>query len=540
MKRIRTAPHEFDANLLFDEDGLKPYFAADAQVKDGGGSKVASFEHNGQRWTARLSYQVSNIVHPGDETPQGTPFALKSVKEYRLKIQRHGDEDDVGEQKFVAHIAPRWHGMQGERSNGERVEIPVPDGFHEGINVRVQGANIEFDRYPVLLQLGAEAIGINGWYFEHIHPFSNIQDAERYVRLDKDASGPVHARDGPLAALGHLLEGDRDGYRKVVQNDADSHGNKLPGYYHTTTLDPRRINEAWPDHNLPKEIKHYYAREALQADPDDPMAHPKLGASYQVSRWDETLRWSSLDRLNRELEEAVHSVLDNAGLDSSTRNGGGQFFEDAYFDVEYHEPASQPTTLDLASIEQEQKSVVIEYLADGMTDVQLESLETLATDGGQVGPADIADEHDRHVGSVRRALRGLEELVERGYGEVGLRSDFIGQMVYQAIADARDAVKNAAKTAADAAQTDRVSEAWAKFQAFCDRYGIDFRRRGDDATLDLGTVDPDDDPEVSYLVRQAYRLWTDADQNPRRFRAAAVAYRRPNGSGSTGRAFRYL
>lgn len=381
---------------------------------------------------------------------------------------------------------------------------------------------------------------MNAHYFDDVHPYSNIQDAERYVRLHRDSSGPVHARDGPLVGLAHVLESDRSGYRKLVQNDTDGHGNKLPGYYHTVTLDAARITEAWPEHDLPKEVKHYYAREAFQADPDDPLAHPKLGASYQVSRWDDTLRWDDLDKLNRELEEAVHSILENAGLDSAPQRGGGAFVEDAYFEADLHKPASPPTTLDLASIQQEQKNVVIEYLSDGLTDVQIESLETLVTDGGQVSPDEIADEHGRHVGSVRRALRGIEDLVDRGYGEVGLRSDYIGEMVYQAVADARDAVKNAANTVVDAARQDRVSETWARFQAFCDRYGVDFRRRGEDATLDLGRFDPNDDPDPEYLVRQAYNLWDDAKQDLARFRAATVTYRRPHGAGSSAPAFRYL
>ncbi|MDL0145853.1 hypothetical protein [Halobacterium salinarum] len=77
MKWIRTAPHEFDANLLFNEDGLTPFFALDRERKSGGGSKTAEFEHSGQTWLARLSYQDSNIVNPGDETPQGTPFEIE-------------------------------------------------------------------------------------------------------------------------------------------------------------------------------------------------------------------------------------------------------------------------------------------------------------------------------------------------------------------------------------------------------------------------------------------------------------------------------
>jgi len=103
------------------------------------------------------------------------------------------------------------------------------------VNVRIKGSNIAFDRYPELLRRAAIEIGVAGKYFEEPHEFSNIQDAERYVRVHRDASGPVHGRDGPIAAMGHLLESDRQGYRKVVQNDDDERGRNLLA---TTTLPP--------------------------------------------------------------------------------------------------------------------------------------------------------------------------------------------------------------------------------------------------------------------------------------------------------------
>lgn len=115
------------------------------------------------------------------------------------------------------------------------------------MNVRVSGSNIEFTEYLPLLQQAAAVVGIQGEYFSDSHPYSNVQDAGRYVRLDREVSGPVHSRDGPIVHLGHLLENDREGYRKTVQNDQNERGETLLGYYQTVTLDRRRIQEAFPD-----------------------------------------------------------------------------------------------------------------------------------------------------------------------------------------------------------------------------------------------------------------------------------------------------
>ncbi|MFC7138460.1 MarR family transcriptional regulator [Halosimplex aquaticum] len=545
MRAIEPAWHEYAANLLFVEDGLMPYFAADSQVKAGGGSQQARFELAGESWNVKLYYQDSGIVHPGPSTPTGTDFRLDEIREFRLHVARASDEDPVGEQSFNAHIAPRWQGMQVESDDGQRFEMDVPEEMDEGINVRIQGSNINALRYSTLLKRAAEAVGISMGYFENPLEFSNTQDAERYVRVHKNESGPVHARDGPVATMGHLLEDDRTGYRKVVQNDDDEHGRNLPGYYHTVTLGPQRVREAFPSHELPVEVKHYYSREALARDPDDPLAHPKVGVSYQVSRWDDTLGadQEALAQLQRELDRVLHAVLIDAGLDVAPDHGSGPFVEDAYFDAEVSDGFEEPPTLDMAHIHHEQESVVLKHVKDGLSPVEWESLEVLVTDGGEVAPADIAEEKGRHVDSVRDALRRMDDLVQREYGSVSLRSTYVAELVHDAVQRAEDAVRDAASASAKALEAAErgLDERTSALLAFCDRYNIDYRDKGDARMkIRFGELDPDADPSPAFLAKRAFGLWTDAKQDAERFRSALVKWSRPDGERCRVDAWRLL
>ncbi|AUG48545.1 MarR family transcriptional regulator [Haloarcula taiwanensis] len=535
MRTIGLAPHELHANLLFNSDGLAPFFALDSEVKAGEGSKSGEFLQDGERWVVRLSYQDSNIVHPGERTPQGTDWQLQTMREYRLKVARHPEEDSVGQQDFVAHVAPRWPGMQGERDDGSRIEIPVPDGFGEGVNVRVKGSNIEFHRYPELLQRAAIEIGVTGRYFEEPHPYSNVQDAEKYARVHRDASGPVHARDGPIAAMGHLLESDRRGYRKIVQNDDDERGRNLLGYYHTATLGPKRIREAFPDHHLPKEVKHYYAREALSVPDDHPLSHPKVGSSLQASLLDddETVRWRDLETLERELDQTVLSVLADAGIDIAP-SGSGPFVEDSYFEPEVDHSGPEPVGLDLTRVEQKQESVVVRHLSDGLSPVQWEALEMLVADGGQVAPADIADEYSRHVESVRRALREMEDLVISDYADVSLRSEYVAEMVHAAVDEAREATRRAVDTAAKAAEAAErgLENTMSAFIAWAARHGIDVKdAREAQMTLRFGEIE-----KHGKAIREGFRVWKDAGMPEERYRQAQVQL----ADGSRGTAWRWL
>lgn len=531
---VRTAPHEFSVNYLYAQEGLRPFFAADRRIKDGDGKQVSEFEIGAERWVVKLYYQDSGIVHPGDDgngnvqpgatNPQGTEFRIEELREFRLKVARHPDEDEVGEQSFNAHLAPRWQGMQVENDKGERSEYSVPDGISEAVNISVKGSNIEFDRYEELLCRGFESVDIRRTYFERPHDYSNIQDAERYVRIDEDASGPIHGRDGPIASMAHLLEDDRTGYRKLVQNDNDGHGNNVPGYYHTVTLGPARIGEAFPSHQLPKEIKHYYAREAASKPDDNPLSHPKLGASYQVNRWNGKLGVDEIETLNDELDQAVLSVIADAGLQVHPSDGG-PFVPDAYFDAAAIEREDDPiVSLDMTQIKQRQESVVIQHISDGLSPVEWDSLETLVTDGGEVSPNQIAEENDRHPDSVRRALGRIEDLVEREYDRVSLKSSYVADLVHDAVKSAEDAVQRAAETGAKAIEAAErgLDEGTSALVAWASRHDVDLNQTGDGyVEIDFGTMEADEISEINRKIKRALRhgveLWEDAGQNPAHF-----------------------
>jgi hypothetical protein len=519
---IETAPHEFAAHFLFEACGLEPFFACDRRVKDSGGSQNATFENNGEMREATLSYRDSGLKHPGRQLPSGTEFWLDEMREFELTIA--SDDDPVGERSIYLLIAPRWQGRRSESGT----EIPVPDDVEEAVNLHVQGSNIEFDQYKALIQNAMRAVGINGRYFETLHEFSTILDADRYVRVHEDASGPVHARDGPITQLGHLLEHDRVGRLKLVQYDNDECGRQKPGYYHNATLGPRRVREAFPSHELPKEVKHYYAQEAAGMDDDRDLSHPKVGTSYQKSFWKEKLpaTQAGLEQLTIELEETLLSVLAEAGL--PIRPSTGAYVEDAYFRPTELERDRNLVELDFTQIQHRQESVVIKHVADGLSPTEWDALEVLVTDGGEVSPKNIAEEKDRHPGSVRRALKRNPELVEHEYGSVSLRSDYIADLVHDAVEEAREARKRAAEVGAKAIEAAErgIDQGTSAFIAWAAKHDVDVTDRASiELQLNFGPVN-----DIRRKLREGFDLWREADMPEARYGMANVRYEKEIGS----------
>jgi hypothetical protein len=283
---------------------------------------------------------------------------------------------------------------------------------------------------------------------------------------------------------------------------------------------------------VPVEVKHYYAKHALSRPEDDPMRHPKVGASYQVSRWDETMGVTDDDlaQLRRELSRTVYAVLADAGLDIAPSNGSGPYFEDAYFDAETVDVPDEfePPSLDLTHLRHEQESIVIRHLSDGgFSPVEEEALGYLVADGGTISPADIAEATGRHVGSVRRALRRMEEMVERKYGEVSLRSTYVAELVHDAVQDAKDAVTRLTNTTGKALMAaergiDERTSAWLAWASKHDVSHADER----DARMKMRFGEVDSLKEVHETIQRGFRLWTQVGRDGAVFREATATFRK--------------
>ena len=542
---VSIAPnwHEFALQLNFD-GSLEAHFGAARRVDQAGGSCVTEFRASGERWVAKLYYQESGIVPPGDRLPTGTAWEFDGVREHRIAIYRHpeedplGSDDEAGEQKLNAHIRPRWDGMTMENSDGSRWTMDLP--FREGVNVFLRGSNVDAQRYQKLLRGAAGALDLNPSHFRDPHDSSTIQDAARYVRVHCDASGPIHARDGPIVQMGHLLENDRSGFRQIKQNDDDNNGQNLPGFQHAVMLGPKRVREAFPEHSVPVEIKHYYAREALSKPKSDPLRHPKLEVSYQVSKWDDSVGVSpdEIADLQRELDRTLRAVLEDAEVTMTPGADGGPFFEDAYFDAEQEEleESERPPKLNLTRIRNEQESIVIRQLTatGGLSEVEEEALGTLVTDGGEVSPADIAEQHGRHVGSVRRALRRIDDMVEREYGSVSLRSPHVAEMVHDAVQEFREASRSVTEAAGQALLSAErgLSDATSALMTWCAKHGVDVDNRGEAIeAIRLGEIDSDrrrpGDPlrGVRWELREGLKRWLESGRDREAFANATVRWR---------------
>ncbi|TKR25700.1 DUF7845 domain-containing protein [Natronomonas salsuginis] len=534
---IDPAWHEVAVNLVFGDrgaccqHGLEPFYAAEKIVRDNDGSKRARCRVGDHSVSLKLYYQNSGIGSLNHSSS-----ALETIREFRIAWEVIDENDDIGERSGNIHIAPRTPNMTDQ--NGKSISTPKD---LTGVNCRILGSNFPLDLYGELLQRATTALGFDSQYFaqERIHQgYSNIQDAARYVRLIRGESGPVHSVDGVLARISNLLANDREGYRKYVADDTET-----PGYYHTATIGPKRAGELIHQHHLPKEFKHYLAREADSLDPEDPLYHPKVEVSLQTSRTDDPIRWEERERVARELDEALLNLLQwedypitDDDLDDDDRDGGdppggiGPFVEDQYFLAETNQRQRRVFDDPTPELQSSQESLVMKHVVDGFEESDDDVLATLVTDGGQISPEDIADEHGWHIQTVYRAIDRLEDLVEHHYGKLSLRSNHIAQQVHQYVQAAREHATDAMDTLARSLEHEIGLElSNDALLEWLDQFGVDVDvRREAQLELRFGNVDMYRSEFAVDLTTGLYQ-WMKAGWERERFLNATVDVRLKDG-----------
>jgi len=198
-------------------------------------------------------------------------------------------------------------------------------------------------------------------------------------------------------------------------------------------------------------------------------------------------------------------------------------------------------SLNLSQIRHEQEAVVYKQLVKngGMSPIEQEISQYLVTDGGEVSPDDLADENDRHIDSVYRALDRMSDLVQHEYGSVSLQSTYLAELVNDAIQQAESAVERAASATANVLEAaDRgLDEKESAFIAFCEANDLNFTERDDGVSVKLGEIDPDvpgnhprDTPqpgdvreaarrEAREILREGRDLWNAMNRDETTFRA---------------------
>jgi len=513
-RHLKCAPHEGDVRFTIGvhpdpsvpEYGLKPYYAMDSLIKEWGdrweteGKPTRDIDFNGETWATCFDYSESGL-----DAWDNPEFQIQNVREFQFYFVakdsptyegKRADRDKRVKGGTIT-VRPRWPNLT---SDGKPVS--VPDYGAPYIDVQVQASNLPHEEYLTLVKRVMDAYGIAARYFDQPHPDSHISDLAYYVRLYRSDSGPLYAPDGPIARCHTLIQGDRSGYRKHVEDNT-----KLPGYYVTATVEDEKADQLVRGHGLGKELKHYYPNHPENYEPDHALYHPKFEVAYQTSRTEETVRWDDLDDARRELEETILNCLDWCGLATSAESSVFVEF-DPFWDVRDTTEARKFVQCPLPKIEDDQEHRVMQLWGD-MTTADRDVTELLLTDGGKVSPQDAAEQTGYTYRTIRTVIERMEGLIEHTYGELELSSKKIQQELLKRVRAAGERfeqeIGSATMELADAAE-ERSRSRWARIRR---EYAITETDADDCRKLLKVGYTPADFEEAQNIMREIQTAYTE-------------------------------
>jgi hypothetical protein len=513
---VATAPHEFDAFLLFDRHGLTPYFALSREIVqglDGYAEDYATVDVGGETWN------IESITYDKGEIKPREDIDFESMYEFYIKCR--GD----GERKASFHITPRWSGIESKSGKS----IPCPPSVEEGTSVRVQGSNVDPRDYTDILQAVMRELTVSARYFKAPHESSRITQYERYVRVERDTAKKIISLDGGLARVWRLLGRHNEGEKRYKKKDEE-----IEGYEHVVRFDKENASELIPTHRFGKYVKHYHPKD-VRDDPEDPLYHPKVGVSLD-RKLNGAVPFGKLDELETELTETLINLLEWS--DVPTEPSPVTFIADDHFVpkageevARYEDPTPQ--------IETEQEAVVIKTLREGIEESDFQAMEKLLSDGAGQHPAEVAAGTEFGLRTLYRSLDRLEGVVRNDNASLRFASQKIAEEVREIVAQSRAQLQTAAERACALldldADLDGKGEA---FQKWVSKYAVDVARDGKNMTFKIGAtlsrMKTSPKPNLYEVLQEGLDLWRAMGRSGEEFINAHVEAEIPETHGFNG------
>ncbi|WP_049935335.1 DUF7845 domain-containing protein [Haloplanus natans] len=503
--------HEVEGELIYSENGLDPYWLLISLLvnKYDGHAEDIPMEIGDESWTVELYYQEGGI--------SAAPFdAVGGDTLYEPRIAIEGPD----RRNINFHVRPRYAGMKAE-SSGEVIETPFnnenrPD---EGYSVRISGSNVDVRRYPDLFCRSVHALAagenVSRRYFRELSPMSNIHAVELYVRIRRELAESLLQEDGPLQRMSTLLS------TKLGAEGAYYFSNSGPnrdvlGYRHRLLLNKSDADELLNRHRHGKQIKIYHP-DKVRDQEDDPLYHPKLGILYHFSKEHlgnegNSVPWSRLEELLRELRETLMNIVSWSGL--TTKPDPTTYVSDDAFELREAEDPVQLVKDPLPRVEADQESLLLKTLGD-LTPSDEQLLQVVA-DGGEVSVHEAAEETDRSLSTIYRALDRLGDLLRNDSGTLSFISEKIREDLSGVLRETETALESGVRRLCelldlDPRQLEQKGSAWQKWLA---RWGAEAVEHGDQSERMLIKISTmmdrlraTDRPLVDEIVAEAYEAW---------------------------------
>lgn len=531
MTHTATAPHELEGNLIFTENGLRPYWTlsklvtSELDLSDGDG-QLENVQLAGEQWDISIGYQQGGIA------PRDGDAAAERLYEWR--VAAYGDS----QRKATYLIQPRFVGME-HYETGDPISTPFDHvAADEGVNVRLEGSsNLEPDEYkdllPKILQTLASHHGLrfNPSYFAGTpHEMSNITKYERYLRVRREMAQKTVRSDGSFMRLMHLLAEE-----KGTEAEYRIDNQEIVGYNHRVRLPKAAARKLAPGHSFGKQLKHYHPKHVRGSEStDDPLYHPKIGALFTKKlNGDNSVPWSQRHELTKELEETLINLLTWDSI--PVKPGSPTFVADDHFQNtesqltigRYDDPTPQ--------LEASQENVLVRTMAE-MTDSDLEMLDAMVADGGQeVHVSELFENTEiESMSTIYRALDRLDGLLENQNGNVRWFSEKIKQEIREIVQVASDNINNLGHAAAKVLDMDpqTLKEKGSAFQSWLNRYAAEITEDSHEQLkikihTTLSRHDRGADPFIKKVLEYGLTAWVRAGRDGPRFENAIVELDQP-------------